>query len=628
MSKKQFRTESKQLLDLMVNSIYTNKDIFLREIVSNASDAIDKLYFRSLTDTSIDIKKSDYQIRITADKQAGTLSISDNGCGMTKEDLENDLGTIAKSGSREFKARLESGADVDVIGQFGVGFYSAFMVSRKIVVESRAWGAEEAFRWESSGADGYTVSPCEKEGNGTVVTLYMKEDTDDDKYSEYLQEHKLRALIKKYSDFVRYPIRMTVTSRRLKEGSSDEYETVTEDATLNSITPIWKRPASEVTEEDYNSFYKEKFYDFEDPAAFIKQKTEGMVEYDALLFIPQRAPFDYYTRNYEKGLQLYSSGVLIMDKCSDLLPDYFGFVKGIVDSPDLSLNISREMLQQDRQLKLIAKNLEAKIKGRLLELMEKDREKYEKVFSAFGSRMKYGLYADYGTHKDALQDLVMFRSSFNGENATLKEYALRMKDGQKDIYYAPGDSAEQVSMLPQVEAAVARGYEVFYLCDPVDEFALISLGEYDGHPFVNVCSDEAGIGTEEEKESVKKENEACKDMLTFMKDSIAKVSAVRFTGGLKDHPACISSGGGLSANMEKTLNRMPGSEDEKVKAELVLEINLGHPVADKLKALYEQDRDKLASYSRLLYYDARMISGLPVDDPADLSSLLIALMTE
>ena len=629
MAKKQFKTESKKLLDMMVNSIYTHKEIFLRELISNASDAIDKQYFRSLTDDSIQTKQGDYEIRITPDKEARTLTITDNGCGMTKDELENNLGVIAKSGSFDFKSdEANKNENIDVIGQFGVGFYSAFMVADNIKVISRTNDSDEVWEWESSGPDGYTVVPAEKDNVGTTVILHLKEDTEDENYSDYLEEYTLRSLVKKYSDYIRYPIRMVVIRRQLKEGSKDEYEDVTEDTTLNSITPIWKRKEADVPEEDYNNFYKEKFHDYEDPLKMIRQSVEGNVSYDALLFIPGRAPFDYYTKDYEKGLQLYSSGVLIMDKCPDLLPDYYSFVKGVVDSPDLSLNISREMLQHDRQLRLIARNLENRITSRLKEMLEKERENYEKFFAAFGPQLKYGIYSDYGMHKDQLQDLLLFATSAGDKQCTLKEYVERMKEGQDKIYYAPGESVEQISLLPQVESAKAHGYEVLYLTHEIDEFALQMMNSYEEKTFANVCSDSSDFSSEEEKESIKKENEESKDLLGFIKDHCGgTVDSVKFTNTLQEHPAAISTEGMLSASMEKTLNQMPGAQ-EAVKAQLVLEINAEHPIAEKLKTLYTEDQDKLAKYSRLLYFNARLVSGLSVENPAEFSKLVSELMAE
>ena len=631
MAKKQFKTESKKLLDMMVNSIYTHKEIFLRELISNASDAIDKLYFRSLTDDSIKTKREDYEIRISVDKAARVLTLSDNGCGMTKEELENNLGTIAKSGSFDFKndPSNKDKEQIDIIGQFGVGFYSAFMVSDKITVESRAYGSDEAYRWESTGADGYTIDACEKESAGTVIKLHIKEDTDDEKYSEYLEDYRIQALVKKYSDYIRYPIRMLTEHEHLKEGSKDEYETVTEDETLNSMVPIWKKKSSDVTDEEYNNFYQEKFYDWEAPLKVIRQKTEGVSNFESLLFIPSHAPFNYYSRDYEKGLQLYSSGVMIMEHCKDLLPDYFSFVRGIVDSSDLSLNISREMLQHDRQLKSIAKAVEKKIASELGKMLENEREKYEQFYKEFGTQLKWGIYNDYGMHKDVLQDLIMFKSSYEGKYVTLKEYVSRMKEDSKKIYFASGESVEKISLLPQVESVIAHGYEVLYLTEDVDEFALQMLRTYSEKEFSNVCKDDLDISTDEEKESLKQENEKAKDMFEFIKDSIGEtLNSVRFTNTLQNHAACLSSEGAVSANMEKVLSKNPGNDADRIKAELVLEINLNHPIAAKLKELFESDKDKLKNYSKVLYAQARLVSGLSIENPSEVSDLVCGLMLQ
>ena len=626
MKKKQFKTESQKLLDMMINSIYTHKEIFLRELISNASDAIDKLYFRSLTDTEISIGKSDYAIWISADKTARTLTISDNGCGMSKDELENNLGTIAKSGSFDFKRDNDQGENVDIIGQFGVGFYSAFMVADKITVSSKQYGNSEASIWESEGVDGYRIGECDKESFGTEIVLHIKEDSDDEKYSDYLEEYKIRSLIKKYSDYIRYPIKMTVTRNEKKEGTENEYEEVSKTEVLNSMIPLWKKAQSEVTDEEYNNFYSEKFYDFEAPLKVITQKSEGTATYTALMFIPSHAPYNYYTKDFEKGLELYSSGVMIMEKCSDLLPDYFSFVKGLVDSSDLSLNISREMLQHDRQLKVMAKSIEKKIKSELEKLMKQDREKYEKFFDAFGIQLKFGLYSDYGMHKDTLQDLVMFKSSKEGKYVTLKEYTSSMKEEQKAIYYACGESVERIEMLPQVESVKEKGYEVLYLTDDVDEFALKMLGKYDDKEFKNVTTEALDIATDEEKEAIKKENESAEEMLKLMKESIEKVSAVKFTNTLKKHPVCLTSEGDLSVEMEKVLKRMPGAEEGAPTATVVLEINSAHPIANKLKALYEEDKDKLSKYAKILYSEACLISGVGIDNPVELTELISELM--
>ena len=629
MAKKQFKTESKKLLDMMVNSIYTHKEIFLRELISNASDAIDKLYFRSLTDDTVKLTHSDYEIRLTVDKDARTLTITDNGCGMTKDELENNLGTIAKSGSFDFKNDPDhkNGEQIDIIGQFGVGCYSAFMVADNIVVESRVYGSDEAYRWESSGADGYTIKECEKETAGTVIILHIKPDTDDEKYSEYLEEYRIRSLVKKYSDYIRYPIRMMTSHSHLKEGSENEYETVTEDETLNSMIPIWKKTASEVTDEEYAQFYQDKYYDFEAPLKTIRQKAEGTSNFEALMFIPAHAPFDFYSKDYEKGLQLYSSGVLIMEKCKDLIPDHFSFVRGLVDSADLSLNISREMLQQDRQLRIIAKALEKKIASELKKMLENEREKYEQFFKAFGAQLKWGIYSSYGSNKDMLQDLILFKSSFEGKYVTLQEYVSRMKEGQEKIYYASGDSVEKIALLPQVESVIGHGYEVLYLTEDIDEFTLQMLRTYSEKEFLNVCKENLDHASDEEKEKLKAENEAAEELFKFMKESLGDdVTKVRFTNTLQNHPVSLSSEGNVSMGMEKVLNKMPGAEDQHIKAEIVLEINIDHPLAAKLKELFESDKDKLATYSKILLAQARLVSGMSLDNPAEISDLVCGLM--
>ena len=625
--KKQFKTESKKLLDMMINSIYTHKEIFLRELISNASDAIDKLYFRSLTDKDVTLTRGDYAIFLSADKKAGTLTITDNGCGMTEEELEDNLGTIAKSGSFDFKRENDQGEDVDIIGQFGVGFYSAFMVADKIVVTSRPFGAEKAYRWESDGADGYSITECEKESFGTEIVLYIKEDTDDEKYSEFLGEYRLRALVKKYSDYIRYPIKMEVTEQRKKEGEENEYESVTVMETLNSMVPIWKRSPAEVTEEEYSSFYTEKFYDYDGPAKVITQKSEGTATFTALLFIPKHAPYNYYTKDYEKGLELYSSGVMIMEKCADLLPDYFSFVKGLVDSSDLSLNISREMLQHDRQLKVMAKAIEKKIKTELERMMQSDRSKYEKFFDAFGIQLKYGLYSDYGAHKDVLKDLLLFRYSGEKKYISLKEYSEGVKEGQTSIYYAAGESIEKIEMLPQVVSVKARGYEILYLTDDVDEFALRMLDKYGELTFKNVTAEALDVATDEEKQAAERENESSEEMLKLMKESIGKVSAVKLTAGLDDDsPVCLSSEGELSLEMAKVLKRMPGAEAGAPDASVVLEINVKHPITKRLKSLFENDKDLLGKYAKILFAEACLISGMPIEDPKELTSLISGLM--
>ena len=635
MAKKQFKTESKKLLDMMINSIYTHKEIFLRELISNASDALDKLYFRSLTDPSVTLSRGDYAITLAPDKSGGTLTISDNGCGMTREELENNLGTIAKSGSFDFKRDHgttegeESG--IDIIGQFGVGFYSAFMVADRIEVVSRAHGEDTAWRWESSGADGYTVEPCDKTEAGTCITLTLKADTEDEKYSDYLSEYKLRALVRKYSDYIRYPIRMEVSTQKPIEGKEGEYETVAEMQTLNSMVPLWKKNPSEVTQEEYDSFYRDKFFDFEAPARTVHVRAEGLATYEALLYLPARAPYNYYTADYQRGLQLYSSGVMIMERCEELLPDYFGFVRGLVDSADLSLNISREMLQHDRQLKVMAKAVEKRIRSELEKMLASDREKYEKFFDAFGLQIKYGLYADYGAHKDELKDLVLFRGIKAGESqvgyTTLKEYVARMGAEQKAIYYACGETVDRIRMLPQVSAVQDAGFEVLCLTDDVDEFALRMLGEYGGHSFANVCTEQLDLGTEEQKEQTRKQNEDAAELLTFMKEALGdKVSAVRLVNTLREHPVSLSSEGELTVEMEKVLSKMPGADLGGAKASLVLQINAEHAVAERLRALFESDRDRVKDYAKILYAQARLISGLSVDDPVEISELVCSLM--
>ena len=628
MRKKQFKAESQKLLDMMINSIYTHKEIFLRELISNASDAIDKLYFKSLTDNSVNLSRDDFEIRIDIDKDARTITVSDNGIGMTADELESNLGTIAKSGSLNFKkenAENDKSDDIDVIGQFGVGFYSAFMVSDSVSVTSRAFGETAANCWQSNGADGYTVTPCEKDTVGTTIVMHIKDDTDDEKYSNFLEQYEISRIVKKYSDYIRYPIKMNMTTERLKEGSEDEYETVIEERTLNSMIPIWKKNKSELKDEDYNAFYKEKFFDYNDPALVIHSKTEGQATYNALMFIPQQPPYDYYTKEFEKGLQLYSNGVLIMDKCPDLLPDYYSFVRGLVDSADLSLNISREMLQHDGQLKIIAKTISKKIHSELAKMLKNDREKYEKFFEKFGIQLKFGIYNEYGAHKDELKDLIMFISSREQKYVTLSEYVERMQEGQEKIYYACGETVAKIDMLPQVEAVKDKGYEVLYLTENVDEFALKTLQEFEGKQFTNVCTDELDLGTDEEKEQLKQTNEAAKDLLDFMKESIGDVSAVRFTNKLKNHAVALASEGEISLEMEKVLNSMPNANGA-IKAKTVLEINESHPIAEKLKKLYETDKDTVASYAKILYANARLCSGMSIDNPTQLCDMVCDLM--
>lgn len=629
MQTKEFKAESKRLLDMMINSIYTHKEIFLREIISNASDAIDKLYFKSLTDTSVGMKKSDFAINIAIDKENRTLTVSDNGIGMTEEDLENNLGTIANSGSFAFKKDNDLGDDVDIIGQFGVGFYSTFMVAKEVTVVTKAFGSDQAYKWTSDGVEGYTIEECDKpDGVGTTITLKLKDDTDDEKYSTYLDQYQIQSLVKKYSDYIRFPIRMEVEHTHYnEEGKEPEVHKAIE--TLNSMTPIWKKNKSELKDEDYNNFYMEKFGDYEPPIAHIHSKNEGVATYDALLYIPARAPFDYYSKDYEKGLQLYSSGVMIMEKCADLLPDWFSFVKGVVDSEDLSLNISRELLQQDRQLKIIAKNLEKSIKNELAKLLKNDREKYEKFYSVFGLQFKFGIYQSYGAANETLKDLLMFPSSFDGKNVTLKEYVSRMKEDQKEIYYACGETKERIEMLPQLEKIKDKGYEVLYFTQDVDEFAIKVMINYDGKPFKSISDADLDLDTEEEKEEAKKLDEENKDMFTFMQEAIAdKVKTVRLSKKLKTHPVCLSSDGSITIEMEKVLNAMPQNDGNKVKAEKALEINPNHPIFEKLKDLYANDKDKLKDYAKLLYDQALLIEGMSIDNPVEFANLVCGLMTK
>lgn len=624
---KAFKAESKRLLDLMINSIYTHKEIFLRELISNASDAMDKLYYRSLTDNAVGMKREDFKIIIEADPETRTLTITDNGCGMSKEDLENNLGTIAKSGSLAFKQENEKADDVDIIGQFGVGFYSAFMVSSEVTVVSRAFGGEDAYKWDSKGVEGYTIEKAERDHAGTTIILKIKEDTDDEDYGQYLESYRLQELVKKYSDYIHFPILMDVSTRRLKEGTEDEYEEVTETRTLNSMIPIWKKNKSEVTAEDYNAFYREKFFDYEPPIHTINTKTEGQCTYDALLFIPARAPYDYYTKDYQRGLQLYSSGVLIMDKCAELLPEYFSFVKGIVDSQDLSLNISREMLQQDVQLKLMRKNIEKKIKNELLKLLKNDRENYEKFFKAFGAQIKFGVYENYGANKDQLKELLMFYSSNEKKLVTIEEYVSRMPESQKEIYYACGETVDKIDILPQTEAVKEKGYEILYLTENVDEFAIQMLMSWDEKSFKNIASGDLDLDTEEEKEELKQLNENSKDLFEFTKEALdGKVSDVRFTHRLKNHPVCLTSKGALSLEMEKVLNAMPN--DNKVKAETVLEINADHSIAEKIKSLFESDRELLKKYVSILYAQSLLIEGMTVENPVELSNTICEILSK
>lgn len=625
MAKKQFKAESKRLLDLMINSIYTHREIFLRELISNASDAIDKMYYKALTDEQIRFNKDDYFIEVRVDKEKRVLMIKDTGIGMSKEELEDNLGVIAKSGSLSFKKENELKDGYDIIGQFGVGFYSAFMVSDVVSVISRAHGSQEAWKWESRGADGYAVEPAVKSEVGTEIYLTIKENSEDEHYDDYLEEYRLRTLIKKYSDFIRYPIKLEITRSRLKEGSESEYESYKEMQTVNSMVPIWRKNKSELTPEDYESFYSEKHYGFDKPLKYVHMNASGTVSFNAILYIPENIPFDYYTREFEKGLELYSNGVLIMHKCSDLLPDHFSFVKGMVDSEDLSLNISREMLQHDRQLKLIAKNIKNKIKNELLTMLKDDREKYEAFFKAFGRQLKYGLYSDFGRNREDLQELVLFYSSTERKMVTLAEYVGRMPESQKYIYYATGDAPERIDRIPQTELVAEKGFEILYFTDDVDEFAIRMLIQYADKEFRNVSGGDLGIETEEEQAADGIESALYIDLFDKMKSQLGdKVGKVRASKRLKNHPVCLASDGELSIEMEKILSAMPNQED--VKADKVLEINTHHEVFETLKKAFEEDEAKFELYTGLLYNQARLIEGLPIEDPVEFANQMIRIM--
>lgn len=617
MSKKQFKAESKKLLDLMINSIYTNKEIFLRELISNANDAIDKLYYESLTNKSLKVNKKDLKIKISIDKEKRILSIFDNGIGMTKDELSENLGTIAKSGSLAFKEALEKKDKVNIIGQFGVGFYSCFMVSDLVTVESKKVGCDDSYSWTSKGTDGYEIKPCDMDNNGTKIILHIKENTDDENYDEYLEEFKIQSLVKKYSDYVTYPIVM--------EEKNDEK--VTETNPINSMVPLWKKDKKKIKEEDYYNFYQEKFFDYSKPLKVIHTKAEGLVSYDALMFIPAMAPYDFYTKDYKKGLELYSNGVLIMEHCEDLLPDYLNFVKGVVDSPDLPLNISREILQQNRQLKVIAKNIEKKILKELEEMLEKEREKYEDFFKIFGVNIKYGIYDNYGAKKEELKDLVIFYSAKEKKNVTLKEYTSKLANNETSIYYACGETIDKVDMLPQVETLKESGKDVLYLTDYIDEFLLKMLDKYDDKNFINVCSNSLQLDSKEEQDKLSSENEKYKDMLSFIKEQLDNsVSDVRFTNKLGKHPVCLTSEGEVTTTMQKVINAMP--TDETVKAKLILEINEKHDIAKKIKDLYDNDKETLKKYSKILYDEARLIEGLPIENPTELSNLVCDLLSK
>lgn len=635
MKTKQFKTESRRILDLMINSIYTHKEIFLRELISNASDAMDKLYFKSLTDQSVGISRSDLKIQLIPDKAMRRLTLVDNGIGMSKEELENNLGTIAQSGTLNFKQENEIKEDIDIIGQFGVGFYSAFMVSKKITVISKAFGMAEAYRWESKGAEGYTIEPCDKEGFGTEIILEIKDNTEDENYDEYLEPYRITEIVKRYSDYIRYPIQMEVAKSRLKdkaekpedadEGEIPEYETYTETEILNSMIPLWRRNKSEISAEEYEQFYTEKFYDYEKPLRCLHVKAEGTMTYNALLYIPAKTPYNYYSKEYEKGLQLYSNGVLIMDKCADLLPDYFSFVRGLVDSQDLSLNISREMLQHDRQLKAIAKSLEKKIKSELQKLLSEEREKYEQFYKAFGLQIKFGIYSSFGAHKELLEDLLMYHSLKEDKLVTLAEYKAAMAPEQDAVYYACGESVSRIRQLPQTERVLDKGWDILCMTDDVDEFAVKIMGTYDGKAFKSVSSGDLDLESEDDKKAAEQQGLDHKAMFEFMQKALeGKVKEVRLSKRLKSHPVCLASEGALSLEMEKVLNSMPA--DKKVKAERILEINAGHPVFASLVKLYAEDQDKLKTYSELLYNQALLIEGIAIEDPVAFSNAICELM--
>ncbi|MBR6137905.1 MAG: molecular chaperone HtpG [Bacilli bacterium] len=626
MAKKEFKSESKRLLDLMINSIYTNKDIFLRELISNASDALDKLYYRSLTDKKLKVKKDKLEINISYDKDNRTLTVSDNGCGMTKDELESNLGTIAKSGTLAFKENMSKEEKANIIGQFGVGFYSAFMVSDKITVTTLSPDSDSAYVWESEGADGYTIKEAKKDEIGTEIVLKIKEDTDEVEYSKYLDEYELKSLIKKYSDYIRFPIKMEVTHHELKDEEKHEYEDHKEIETLNSMIPIWKKAAKDVSDEDYDNFYMDKFSDYDKPLKVIHSSVEGMTSYKSLLFIPSHAPYDYYTQEYEKGLALYSNGVLIMDKCAELLPDYFSFIKGVVDSEDLSLNISRELLQESQGLKLIAKNIESKICKELENMLKDDRDNYISFFKTFGVQLKYGVYNNYGQDKDKLKDLVMFYSAKHERLITLSEYVSEMKEGQESIYYASGASVEKIGALPQVEQVRDKDYDILYLTDYVDEFCVTAIQKYEEKSFKNVSDENLDLESEEEKKETEKANKDNSDLLKDMSELLDEVKEVRFSNKLKTHPVCLTTKGDVSIEMQKVFDAMPN--DMGIKAEMILEINEKHPISKKIKELYKKDKDEFEKYSKILYSEARMIAGLPIDNPTEISRLICEVISK
>ncbi|MDP3386845.1 MAG: molecular chaperone HtpG [Eubacteriales bacterium] len=616
MAKKQFKAESKRLLELMINSIYTHREIFLRELISNSSDAIDKIYYKALTDESMVFDKNNYYIKIEADKNTRTLRVYDTGIGMTREELESNLGVIANSGSLNFKKENNITDGYEIIGQFGVGFYSAFMVADKVTVISKALSSDTAYKWESTGTSGYTIEECKKDAVGTEIILKIKENTEDDQFDDYLEQYRLRSIIKKYSDFVRYPIKMDVKETKLKDGTEDEYEDVFVEKTINSMVPIWRKNKSELNDEDYDNFYSEKHYGFDKPLKHLHVSVDGVIRYNAILYIPENIPFDYYTKEYEKGLELYANGILIMNKCKDLLPDYFSFVKGMVDSEDLSLNISREILQQDRQLKFIAKNLKAKIKSELLNMLKHERENYEKFYKSFGRQLKFGIYDNYGMEKELLQDLLMFYSSTLKSMVTLDEYIDRMPEDQKYIYYGAGESYQRIEKLPQSEMISDKGYEILYFTDDIDEFAIKLLSSYREKPFKSVSDKDLGIESEAEKEEQEDENVENKEIFNYMKDVLGdKIKEVRVSKRLKNHPVCLSNEGEVSIEMEKILKSMPNSQD--IKADKVLEININHPLYKSLKAAFDNDKDKLALLTNILYNQALLIEGLSIGDPVE-----------
>ncbi len=627
MKKREFKSSSKKVLDMMINSIYTNKDIFLRELISNASDALDKLSYLALTDKGINLVPSSLEIDIKANREDRTLTISDNGLGMNEDDLENNLGTIAESGSLKFKEDNKDSKDAEIIGQFGVGFYSAFMVAKKVEVYSRKYNESDGYVWSSEGADGYTLGKCVKENIGTTIKLYLKDDNDDENYTNYLEEYTIRGIVKKYSDYIKYPIKLEVTNRVLKEGSKDEYETVIENQMINSMIPLWKKDKKDITNEEYENFYSSRFNDYEKPLRVLHYSVEGNVSYKSLLFIPSHAPFDYYYKDFKKGLELYTNGVMIMEKCEELLPDYYSFVKGVVDSQDLSLNISRETLQNDRHVLAIAKTLETKIHNELLDMLKNDFDSYKKFFDAFGSQIKYGVYNMYGLNKDKLKDLLIFYSSKNEKFITLDDYVNGMDEKQENIYYACGETIDKINLLPQVEQVKKKNYDILYLTDYLDEFVLGGLSEFNGKKFKNVSDSSLELDTEEEKKALSKVNDDNKEMLDVIKEELGEdVARVRFTNKLATHPVCLTTEGEVSVEMQKVINAMPG--DDKVKAKIVLEINENHPISEKLKELYKNDKDELKKYAKVLYSEARLIEGLSIDNPTEISNLICDLLSK